>query len=166
MAKFSINRWRKKAISLYGRSRGLTKEQRSKVTEAVHGRGSRSAPKSTTRSEKPTARRRRRASSRKGRGGGKRPFGNVGWKGMLAGLASMTLIRLGIRKAFGAVPAEYVDSASLVGAGLIGKAAKIGTAHLLTPGIILGGSKIIEDIFSPGGYYTLGGVGNAGGYDF
>lgn len=37
MAKFSINKWRKKAISMFGTARGLSAANRAKVTAAVRG---------------------------------------------------------------------------------------------------------------------------------
>lgn len=37
MTKFNINTWRKKAMSLYGKTRGLTKQQKAKVTAQTPG---------------------------------------------------------------------------------------------------------------------------------
>lgn len=147
----------------YIKKYGITKRAWAEYRKSS-GSTRRRSKTSSKRSGSTTAKRRRSSRRSKRRGGGRRPFGTVGWKGMLAGLVSLAFLRILIRRMFGAVPAEYVDSASLVGAGVIGKVAKIGTANLLTPGIVLGGSKVIEDIFTPGGYYTIG--GNAGGYDY
>lgn len=44
MASF-IKKWRTKAISMYGKARGLTKDQRAKVTAATHGKKTSRAPK-------------------------------------------------------------------------------------------------------------------------
>lgn len=46
MPEFSINKWRKKAISMYGTSRGLNASQRANVTSAVHGTKTYKAPAS------------------------------------------------------------------------------------------------------------------------
>lgn len=35
---FSISKWRKKAIAMYGKARGLSADARKKVTAAVHGK--------------------------------------------------------------------------------------------------------------------------------
>lgn len=141
----------------------------SKKAWAVHRSGKR---KSTS---KPKKRKTKKRKSRRGRktakrrSGGRKIFGTLGWKGAIASIASLSVIRIIInRLTGGGVPAEYVDSVAMIGSGVVGKATKIGTAHLLAPGIVLGASKLVEDLVSPGGLYTLpqlGGTGN-GGYDY
>ena len=63
MAKFSIGKWRKKAVSMYGTARGLTKAQRDKVTKAVRGKTYNKSGGRTTRrktvAKKRTVRKRR-----------------------------------------------------------------------------------------------------------
>jgi len=127
----------------------------------LKGPGTRSKPSKPSKSRS----RSKTANPNKGKGGGKKILGTIGWKGALASIASLAVLRIAIRRMFGQVPAEYVDSASMVGAGIVGKATKIGTAHLLAPGVVLGVSKLIEDLVSPGGAYTYPGIGN-GGYDY
>lgn len=38
MAKFNIKKWRKKAMSIYGKTRGLSATARKRVTQAVRGK--------------------------------------------------------------------------------------------------------------------------------
>ena len=62
MAAFDINKWRKKAISLYGKSRGLTASQRADVTSQVRGaktfKPKKTKKKSRTMAKKKTKKRR------------------------------------------------------------------------------------------------------------
>jgi len=87
-------------------------------------------------------------------------FGTVSWKGLLAGIASLSLIRLAVNRFLPGIPGEYVDSMALVGAGLAGAGVKrLGTKNLLIPGVILGISKFVEDAFRPNGLYTFPTIG-------
>lgn len=134
----------------------------SKKAWSVYRSGAR---KSTS---KPKSKGRKNKTAKKNRGGGgRKTFGTVGWKGFIAAIASLSLLRIAInRLSGGRMPGEYVDSLSMVGAGIVGKATGIGTAHLLTPGIVLGSSKVVEDIVTPGGLWTLPQLGGGnGGYD-
>lgn len=126
--------------------------------------------KSGTRSKSPQpkskSRSRSTTSKGKGKGGGRKILGTIGWKGALASIASLSLLRVAVnRLTNGGVPGEYVDSGCMIGAGVVGKVTGIGTAHLLAPGIVLGASKVIEDIITPGGLYTAPGFGGGGGWD-
>lgn len=134
-----------------------------KFVKNVKGAGTRSKP-----SNKPKSRGKpRMAGKGKGRGGGRKIFGTIGWKGAIASVASLSLIRILVnRLTGGSVPGEYVDSVAMLGAGVVGKATKIGTAHLLAPGAVLGISKFIEDMVSPGGLYTVPSFAGTRGYDF
>lgn len=70
MASF-IKKWRKKAIAMYGKARGLTKAQRDKVTAAAHRR---SSSKTSKRSKTKTTKKvKTRMGKKKGKGGGKSP---------------------------------------------------------------------------------------------
>lgn len=48
MAKFSIKKWRKKAIQMFGKARGLSARARAQVTKAVRGGGGGKTYKSKT----------------------------------------------------------------------------------------------------------------------
>ena len=165
-----IAKWRKKAIKMYGKARGLTEAQRKKVTLATpgHAKGGNSPSKSKTKRSKtkssPTrAKRRKRTTARKKKGGrrGGRILGNVGWKGMLAGIAGLTVTKY-IARRFLPVGEKYIDGAAMVGVGALGKVAKIGTANLLPAGVMMLGSSFAEDLIFGGG---VGFVAGAGGYD-
>lgn len=134
--------------------RGAAAKEAWRLYRKAHGTGGRS------RSSNPTRARRFGRRARKA-------FGTIGWKGLLAGTASLALLRIAIRRLTGGmVPDAYVDSASLVGAGLAGKGIKqLGTAHLTMPGVVLGLSKLIEDVVTPNGLYTLPGIQGGGGWD-
>ena len=134
--------------------RGISKSKATAMSKAGAG-----TSKSKSRSGSTTS---------KGKGGGRKIFGTVGWKGFLAAIFSLAILRIIInRLTGGGVPGEYVDSVSMIGAGAVGKATGIGTAHLLMPGVVLGISKLIEDVVTPGGLYTLPTLGAQiqGGYD-
>lgn len=108
----------------------------------------------------------RMAKSKKRGGGGRKILGTIGFKGLIASVASLAILRIGLKKVAPQVPGEYVDSAAMMGAGVVGKVAKIGTAHMLAPGIVLGASKLIEDLVTTGGLVNLPGVGaSPRGYD-
>lgn len=120
------------------------------------------ASKKTTSTKKGS---KRMAKNKKG-GGGRKILGTIGFKGAIASIASLAVLRIGLRKVAPQIPDAYVDSAALMGAGVVGKVAKIGTAHLLAPGIVLGASKLIEDLLTGGGLVDLPGFGvSPSGYD-
>ena len=118
---------------------------------------SKSSSKTTTKRRKRTTARRRK----KGRRRGGRILGNVGWKGILAGIAGLTVTKF-IARRFLPVSEKYVDGAAMVATGALGKVAKIGTANLLPAGVMMLGSSFAEDLIFGGG---VGFVAGAGGYD-
>lgn len=73
MAKFSIDKWRKKAISMYGKSRGLSKEQRKKVTAAVH-KGTKRASKPSRKSNPKNLKGRKKSMAKKKKSRRRRSF--------------------------------------------------------------------------------------------
>lgn len=149
---------RVKVGKIYRRVRVNAKGQW-KFLKAKAGTRLKSSKTSKVRSRSTTAK------NKKGRGGGRKILGTIGAKGAIASIASLAVIRILVNRfSGGQIPGEYVDSAAMVGAGIVGKVAKIGTAHLLAPGIVLGASKLIEDLVTPGGIYTVGGTQR--GYDF
>ena len=119
--------------------------------------------RSKTKSSPTRAKRRKRTTARrkKGRRRGGRILGNVGWKGMLAGIAGLTVTKF-IARRFLPVSEKYIDGAAMVGVGALGKVAKIGTANLLPAGVMMLGSSFAEDLIFGGG---VGFVAGAGGYD-
>ena len=159
-----IKKWRKKAISLYGKARGLTKAQRDRVTSLTHGGKSPSKSK-TERSKTKTKKRKVTRTTRRRKKGGRRGgriLGNVGWKGMLAGIAGLTVTKY-IARRFLPVGEKYIDGAAMVGVGALGKVAKIGTANLLPAGVMMLGSSFAEDLIFGGGVGFVAGA--QGGYD-
>ena len=111
---------------------------------------------------KKTSKKKRKTSMAKNKGrsgGGRKILGTIGFKGLIAGIASLAVLRIGIKRVAPQVPDAYVDSASMLGAGVLGKVAKIGTAHLIAPAVVLGASKLIEDLVTGGGLIDLPGVG-------
>ena len=120
--------------------------------------------KSKTRRSKTKRTKRRkvtRTAKKKGRRRGGRILGNVGWKGMLAGIAGLTVTKF-IARRFLPVSEKYIDGAAMVGVGALGKVAKIGTANLLPAGVMMLSSSFAEDLIFGGG---VGFVAGAGGYD-
>lgn len=86
-------------------------------------------------------------------------LGTVGFKGLAIGIGLTFAVRYLIRR-FLPQAVGYGDSLSLIGAGLAGAGVKqLGTKHLLTPGIILGASKLLEDVVTPNGLWTFPGIG-------
>lgn len=135
--------------------RGAAAKEAWRLYRKAHGTSGRSRSRSNPTRARQFGRRARKA------------FGTIGWKGLLAGTGSLALLRIAIRRLTGgAIPDAYVDSASLIGAGLAGKGIKqLGTAHLTMPGVVLGLSKLIEDVVTPNGLYTLPGIQGGGGWD-
>jgi len=97
---------------------------------------------------------------------GKRALGNIGLKGLLAGIAGLTVGRIINRKLGSPIPPAYEDGAVMTGVGLAGHAIKqLGTKHLTSSGLILLGSSLIADLVQPQGLVTLPTVGVPTVYD-
>ncbi len=124
---------------------------------------SKSKSKSKSSSKTKTTKRRKKTTA-KGKGGrrGGRILGNVGWKGLLAGIIGLTVTKY-IARRFLPVGEKYIDGAAMVGVGALGKVAKIGTANLLPAGVMMLGSSFAEDIIFGGGVGFVAGA--QGGYD-
>jgi len=88
----------------------------------------------------------RRKSTRRG---GTRFLG-MGIKGLLFGVGGVAVVKYLTRRFFPIIPQKYEDSVALIGAGVVGKVAKIGTSRLLPAGIILGGGNLIADLLVGG----------------
>ena len=123
-----------------------------------------SKSKSTSSKTKTTKRSVRKTTKPKKKGGrrGGRILGNVGWKGLLAGTLGLTLAKFLARK-FLPVGEKYIDGASMLIVGGVGKVAKIGTAHLFPAGVAMLGSSFLEDAFLGGGVGFIAGAQR--GYD-
>ena len=81
-----------------------------------------------------------------------RIFGRFGWRGILLGAGAIAAIKYLIRR-FAPGFAGYENSVALIGAGIIGPKS-LGPA-----GITLGLADFIVDAVTPGGVYTLPGIG-------
>ena len=125
---------------------------------------SKSKGKSPKTKSSPTRAKRRKTRTTKKKGGrrGGRILGNVGWKGMLAGILGLTAAKYVARR-FLPVGEKYIDGAAMVGVGALGKVAKIGTANLLPAGVMMLGSSFAEDLIFGGGVGFVAGA--QGGYD-
>lgn len=98
--------------------------------------------------------------------GGKKLLGSLGWKGLITGIASMTIGKILVRRVLPQLPPEYVDPLVMSGAGAIGKFANLPTKNLLPAGVITGASTLITDLLEPNGLLTIPRFGgNSGGYD-
>lgn len=146
---FTIAKWRKKAISIFGKSRDLTKTQRARVTAATHG---------TVKTKKRKGGRKTASTKSKGRGGRRSTMlGTVGWKGILLGTALLAAVKY-LAKRFAPIPPRYVSGAAMVGTSFIPVS---GTKSLRSAGIMDLGSEFVSDLFI-GGLPTVG----TRGYDY
>ena len=123
---------------------------------------SKSKSKKSSKTKSTKKRGKRTTTKKKGGRRGGRILGNVGWKGMLAGIAGLTVTKF-IARRFLPVSEKYVDGAAMVAVGALGKVAKIGTANLLPAGVMMLGSSFAEDIIFGGGVGFVAGA--QGGYD-
>jgi len=124
------------------------------------------SPKSSKTHSKSKKRRTKTAKPKGTSRGGRKIFGNLGFKGLLVGVAGMAIAKIGIRMMLPQLPPEYHDPLALIGVGAVGKVANLPTKNLLPAGIITGGSTLIADLVTPNGLATLPTFGaQKGGYD-
>lgn len=90
--------------------------------------------------------------------------GPLGVKGLLFGTAVLAIAKYLARK-FLPIPPGYMQGAAMIGASFV----PVGGAKILRPaGVVDLASEAVVDLVSPGGLYTVPGLGatNQGGYDF
>ena len=88
-------------------------------------------------------------------------IGNIGLMGAIGGGASLLASKYVVRKYMPSL-GNYISPVAAIGAGLVGKFLKIpGTGMLTAYGIIDGVSEFGADAISPGGIYTIPGIGGA-----
>lgn len=127
------------------------------------GKRNKSTGSATTMAPKRKRSRKASTSAPKRRRGVSSVFGNIGLVGMLGGGLSLFGAKWLVRKYFPQL-GNYVAPVAAVGAGAIGKTMKIpGTGSLMLYGLLDGVSELAADAVSPGGLYTLPGIGAATG---